>query len=67
MSVWAHNRKTRLQRPAPVDPVEDMTVRVAQRICSIVYQQCLCKQRGLNQVCDNMRLAAQHVFDEIKQ
>lgn len=66
MSIWSRNRKARLQQPPLLDPVEDLTIRVGQRICAIVYSHCDCKQRGLNQVCDNMRNAAQHVFSEIK-
>lgn len=65
MSVWSRARKARLQRPAQLDAVEDMTVRVGQRICQIVYSRCDCKQRGANQVCDSMKLAAQHAMQEI--
>lgn len=65
MSIWANKRKARLQQPAPLEPKEDLTVRVAQRICAIVYSHCDCKQRGLNQVCDNMKTAAQHAMQEI--
>lgn len=65
MSVWSNRRKARVQQSAPLDPKEDLTVRVGQRICQIVYGECDCKQRGLNQVCDNMRNAAQHAMQEI--
>lgn len=67
MSRWAAARKARLAKPSQLDVVEDLTVRVAHRICSIVYSQpCNCAQQGLNQVCDNMKLAAQHAFNEIR-
>lgn len=65
MSVWSRNRKARLQQPAPLDPKENLTIRVGQRICQIVYSHCDCKQRGANQVCDAMRLASQHAMSEI--
>lgn len=65
MSVWSNRRKARLQQPAPLEPKEDITIRVAQRICAIVYGGCDCKQRNLNQVCDTMRTAAQHAMNEI--
>lgn len=67
MSRWAATRKARLAKPSQLDAVEDLTVRVGQRICAIVYSQpCGCAQRGLNQVCDTMKLAAQHAFSEIR-
>lgn len=67
MSRWSAARKARLARPPQLDPVEDLTIRVGQRICAIVYSQpCTCAQRGLNRVCDNMKLAAQHAFSEIR-
>lgn len=66
MSIWATRRKARQQRPAPLDPKDDLTIRVAHRVCEIIYAQgCLCKQRGLSQVCDQMKLAAQHAMAEI--
>lgn len=65
MSVFSQRRKARLQKAAPLDPREDLTVRVGQRICQIVYGGCDCKQRGSQQVCDNMRNAAQHAMQEI--
>lgn len=65
MSVWSNRRKARVQQPPPLDPKDDLTVRVAQRICQIVYSSCDCKQRGLNQVCDVMKNAAQHAMQEI--
>lgn len=65
MSVWSNRRKARQQKPPPIDPVEDLTVRVGHRICQIVYGNCDCKQRNLNQICDVMRSAAQHAFAEI--
>lgn len=64
MSVFSNRRKARLQA-APLEPKEDITIRVAQRICAIVYSGCDCKQRGLNQVCDTMKSAAQHAMQEI--
>jgi len=64
-SGFTARRKARLQKPAPPDPKDDLTIRVAHRICQIVYGNCDCKQRGLNQVCDVMKLAAQHAFGEI--
>lgn len=67
MSRWSAARKARLQQPPQLDPVEDLTIRVAHRICAIIYSQpCGCAQRGLDQVCDNMKLAAQHAFAEIR-
>lgn len=67
MNRWANARKARLQKPPQLDPVEDLTVRVAHRICAIVYSQpCTCAQQGLNRVCDAMKLAAQHAFAEIR-
>lgn len=65
MSVWSKRRKAQLYRPPQLDAIEDLTIRVGQRICQIVYSRCDCKQRGLNQVCDNMRSAAQHAMQEI--
>lgn len=67
MSVWSARRKARVQQAAPLDPKDDLTIRVAQRICQIVYSSCDCKQRGLNQVCDGMRNAAQHAMQEIME
>lgn len=70
MSVFSQRRKQRLAelaRPPKLDPREDLTVRVAQRICAIVYSRCDCGQRGLKQVCDVMRNAAQHALNEIMQ
>lgn len=47
-------------------PLDDLTLRVAHRICAAVYNKpCDCAQRRLNQVCDVMRNAAQHAFAEI--
>lgn len=67
MSVWANRRKQRQHKPPPSDPVEDLTIRVAHRLCGVIYAKgCDCRQRGLNQVCDIMKLAAQHAFSEIK-
>lgn len=65
MSVWSRNRKSRLEKPPQLDPVEDMTVRVAHRICAIVYTSCDCKRRGRSQACDVMKKAAQEAFAEI--
>lgn len=51
---------------AKPDPVEDLTVRTGQRICAIVYgRPCDCEQRGLRQLCDIMRSAAQAAFSEV--
>lgn len=67
MSRWAQARKARLAKPPQLDSVEDLTIRVAHRICAIVYSQpCICAQQGLNRVCDNMKSAAQHAFAEIR-
>lgn len=66
MSVWAAKRKTRQQRPAPLDPKDELTVRVGWRICSIVYAKgCQCKALGRGQVCDTMKTAAQHAMAEV--
>jgi hypothetical protein len=68
MSVFSQRRKERLRQlagPPPLDPREDLTIRVAHRICAIVYSRCDCGQRGLMQVCDVMRSAAQHAMQEI--
>lgn len=67
MTAFTARRKARLQKPAPPDPIDDLTIRVAHRICAAIYSGvCDCHQRGLNQVCDQMKLAAQHVFSEIR-
>lgn len=66
MSGFAARRKARLQKAAPPDPMDGMTVRVAHRICEAVYAGvCDCKQRQRGQICDQMKLAAQHAFNEI--
>lgn len=67
MSRWSAARKARLQKPPQLDPVEDLTIRVAHRICAIIYGGiCDCRQQGLNRVCDTMKSAAQHAFGEIR-
>ena len=66
MSVFSLRRKARLQRAAPLDPAEDLTIRTAHRICAIVYSKCDCGQRDMNQVCDTMKTAAQQAFAEIR-
>lgn len=71
MSRWAMARKARLKKilpPAPLDPKDAMTIRVAHRICAIVYggeDGCICARGTRNQCCDNPKLAAQHAMDEI--
>lgn len=69
MSRWANTRKQRLQRPPVLDAVQDMEIRVARRLCKVVYQNenkgCACEQQGRNMVCDTMRNAAQHAMAEI--
>ncbi len=68
MSVFSQRRRQRLAQlagPPPVDPREDLTIRVAHRICAIVYGGCDCGRRELNQVCDVMKSAAQHAMNEI--
>lgn len=67
-SGFAQRRKARLGKPPPPDPMDGLTVRVAYRICAVVYGDnagCGCKQRGTGQVCDGMKLAAQQAFAEI--
>lgn len=67
MSRWAAARKARLQKPPRLDPVEDLTIRVAHRICAMIYSGvCGCKQRNSQQACDTMKSAAQHAFAEIR-
>jgi len=67
MSRWATERKRRLARPPQQDVIDDLTMLVAWRICAAVYQKgkCDCKTRNRRQVCDQMRLAAQHAMSEI--
>lgn len=66
MSVWSARRKARNYSPPPPDPKDDLTIRVAHRICAAYYAGvCDCQQRGLQQVCDASKLAAQHAFAEI--
>ncbi len=61
----AHFEEQQRKNSQP-DPIEDLTVRTGHRICAIVYSRpCDCAQRGLRQVCDNMKLAAQAAFAEI--
>lgn len=67
MSRWAASRKARFQKPPRLDPVEDLTVRVAHRICAMVYGGvCDCAQRNLGRSCDAMTKAAQAAFAEIR-
>jgi hypothetical protein len=70
MSRWAMVRKARLKKllPPTLDPKDALTVRVAHRICAIVYggeHGCVCARNGRNQCCDNPKSAAQHAMDEI--
>jgi len=69
MSRWSQARKARLQKPPLLDPVEAMTVRVAHRICAIVYgggnEGCVCARTKRGHCCDNPKLAAQHAMEEI--
>lgn len=64
-------RKARLKKlmPPSLDPKDAMTLRVAYRICAIVYggdnEGCVCKRAGRNQCCDNPKKAAQEAFAEI--
>jgi hypothetical protein len=64
-------RKARLKKllpKTPPDPKEAMTIRVAHRICAIVYggeEGCVCQRQGLGRCCDNPKSAAQHAMDEI--
>lgn len=67
MTRWSDARKKRLQRPALLDPVQQLEIRVGRRICRIVYGgNCACEAQGRNMVCDNMRIASQHAFAEIR-
>ncbi len=68
MTRWSAARKQRSVRPPVEDPVEALTRRVAWRICAAVYQKgtCDCKTRNRQQCCDQMKLAAQHAFAEIR-
>ncbi len=67
MSRWATRRKARYHKPPQIDAVEDLTRRVAIRICKIVYSGgCACERQGRNMVCDSMKSAAQHAFAEIR-
>lgn len=69
MSIWRDRRKAAAEaRKVPaLDPMIEMEVRVARRICAIVYGQCQCK--GFTgphpNVCDVMQNAAQAAIDEI--
>lgn len=62
-------RNVRPKRPlfsSELHPVDDLTIRVAHRVCAAVHMRpCDCAQRGLHQVCDVMKNAAQHAFAEI--
>lgn len=66
--IWRPRKKPRHIEPKR-DPVEVMTIRVAHRICSIVYGgggSCECKNMvNRFDACDNMKVAAQHAFKEI--
>ncbi len=68
MSVWSNRRKAALAKPPQIDVVEELTRRVAWRICAAVYQKgvCDCKARGRGQYCEQMKLAAQRAFSEIR-
>lgn len=71
MSRWAMVRKARLKKlqPPTLDPKDALTLRVAYRICAIVYggdnKGCICERNGRSQCCDNPKSAAQHAMDEI--
>lgn len=67
MSIWSQRRKAKNYQPPPPDPREGLEIRVARRICAIVYSQCTCHghTNGKANVCEVMRTAAQHAMQEI--
>lgn len=68
MNTFANRRKSALRERSvrAVDPREDLEIRVGQRICAAIYGSgCLCNRLGRRQLCNAMRLAAQHAMDEV--
>lgn len=68
VSRWSQARKEARQNKVPqLDPVQQLEIRVARRICRIIYAEgCACARQGGNRCCDTMKSAAQHAFAEIR-